>query len=206
MTFPDQKFDNIQAYTRAYFDQVRRAQDSLGADALNAALEIMGGAYERGATLYVCGNGGSASISNHLVCDHSKCIQTDTPVVPRTVSLASNMEMVTAIANDISYDDVFVYQLKTLAQKGDVLVTVSSSGDSENVVRAAEWAKDNGIDVIAMTGFEGGRTGKLADAHLHVDGDNYGVVEDVHQSLMHIYAQYIRQNLMAPDLIKQRKF
>ena len=206
MTFPDQKFDNIQAYTRAYFDQVRRAQDSLGADALNAALEIMGGAYERGATLYVCGNGGSASISNHLVCDHSKCIQTDTPVVPRTVSLASNMEMVTAIANDISYDDVFVYQLKTLAQKGDVLVTVSSSGDSENVVRAAEWAKDNGIDVIAMTGFEGGRTGKMADAHLHVDGDNYGVVEDVHQSLMHIYAQYIRQNLMAPDLIKQRKF
>ncbi len=116
------------------------------------------------------------------------------------------MEMITAIANDISYDEIFVYQLQTLAEPGDVLLTVSSSGDSENVVRAAQWAKDQGLEVIAFTGFEGGRTAKLATINLHVSGDNYGVVEDTHQGLMHILAQFIRQNRMDESMIRERKF
>jgi phosphoheptose isomerase len=77
---------------------------------------------------------------------------------------------------------------------------------SENVVRAAAWAKENGLKVIALTGFEGGRTAKLADVDLHVKGDNYGVIEDVHQSIMHILSQFIRQNRMSDSLIKERKF
>ena len=116
------------------------------------------------------------------------------------------METITAIANDISFDDIFVFQLQTLADAGDVLVSVSSSGDSENVVRAAQWAKDNGVKVISFTGFDGGRTAKLADINLHVDGDNYGVVEDTHQSLMHILAQFIRLGRMDEDTIRDRKF
>jgi phosphoheptose isomerase len=167
---------------------------------------LLDGAYGRGAQLYVCGNGGSASISNHLACDHSKGAQTDTDLRPKVVSLSTNMETITAIANDISYDEIFVYQLRTLAEKGDVLLTISSSGDSENVVRAAQWAKENGLDVISFTGFEGGRTAELATVNLHVDGDNYGVVEDVHQGLMHILAQYIRLGRMEEAVIRERKF
>ena len=116
------------------------------------------------------------------------------------------METVTAIANDITFDDVFVYQLRTLARSGDVLITVSSSGDSENVVRACQWARDNGVSVISMTGFSGGRSAKLADVNLQVEGDNYGIVEDTHQGLMHILAQFIRQKRMDGDLIAERRF
>ena len=133
-------------------------------------------------------------------------IQTDTDIRPHVQSLSSNVELVTAIANDLSYDDVFVYQLSTLAKAGDVLITISASGDSENVVRAAAWARDNGVEVIAFTGFDGGRTGGLATVHLHVEGDNYGVVEDAHQSLMHVLAQYLRQSRMSESVIAQRKF
>ena len=116
------------------------------------------------------------------------------------------METSTAIANDISYDDVFVYQVRTLAGAGDVLITISSSGDSENVVRACKWAKENECTVIAMTGFTGGRSAELADVNLHVDGDNYGIVEDIHQSLMHVLAQYLRLERMDANLITERKF
>ncbi|MGH6663220.1 MAG: SIS domain-containing protein [Rhodospirillales bacterium] len=206
MTFPDEKHSSVAGYADAYFAEVGKAQASVDRKKLTQALKLLDAAYERGATLYVCGNGGSASISNHLVCDHSKGGQTDTDLRPKVVSLATNIEMITAIANDIDFDDVFVYQLRTLAEKGDVLLTISASGDSENVVRAAEWANKNGIEVIAFTGFEGGRTAKLASVNLHVKGDNYGVVEDAHQSLMHILAQYVRLSRMKEEVIRKRKF
>ena len=206
MTFPDEKFAAIGDYADAYFEKCKAAHGSVDTGQLEAALRLLDDAYGRGAVLYVCGNGGSASISNHLACDHSKGAQTDTDLKPKVVSLSTNMEIITAIANDISYDEIFVYQLSTLAEKGDVLLTISSSGDSENVVQAAQWAKDNGLDVISFTGFEGGRTAKLAKVNLHVEGDNYGVVEDTHQSLMHILAQYIRLTRMDEDTIQDRKF
>ena len=206
MTFPERKFTTIAEYAAAYFEQSRAAQESVDGEKLDAAFKILDAAYGRGAQLYVCGNGGSASISNHLVCDHSKSGQTDTNIKPRVISLATNIEMITAIANDISYDDIFVYQLRTLTKEGDVLMTISSSGDSENVVRAAQWAKDQGLDVISLTGFDGGRSGELATVNLHVAGDNYGVIEDTHQALMHILAQFIRQRHMDDATIPKRKF
>ncbi|MBT7942674.1 MAG: SIS domain-containing protein, partial [Alphaproteobacteria bacterium] len=181
MTFPDSKFSDISSFATAYYEQCAAAHVSVDEDRLKAAFALLNDACGRGATLYVCGNGGSAAISNHLVCDHSKCGQTDTDLRPKVVSLSTNIEMITAIANDISYDEVFVYQLKTLAEPGDVVLTISSSGDSENVVRAAKWAKDNALGVISFTGFDGGRTAEIADVNLHVSADNYGVVEDVHQ-------------------------
>jgi len=206
MTFPDSKFPDISAFATAYFEQCKMAQASVDVGRLKAAFALLEKAYVRGAVVYVCGNGGSAGISNHLVCDHSKSGQMDTYLRPKVVSLATNMEMITAIANDISYDEIFIYQLKTLAEPGDVLLTSSSSGDSENVVRAATWARDNGVEVIAFTGFDGGRTSRLATVHLHVEGDNYGVVEDAHQSLMHILAQYLRQSRMSESVIAAHKF
>ena len=206
MTFPDKKYPNIALFTDDYFEKYAVAAASVDREKLAAAGHMLEAAYVRGATVHVCGNGGSAGISNHLVCDHLKCIQTDTDLMPRVNSLSANIQMITAIANDISYDECFVYQLRTLAQSGDILVTVSSSGDSENVVRAAQWARDNEVDVISMTGFTGGRTGALASIHLNVEGDNYGVVEDTHQSLMHILAQYLRLDRMDEQTIIERKF
>ena len=145
-------------------------------------------------------------MANHLACDHLKGGQTDTDLQPRVTSLSSNLSLISAIANDIGFDEIFSYQLRTLGDAGDVLISISASGDSDNVVRAVEWAKQNGLATIALTGFSGGRSGQLADIHLHVEGDNYGIVEDVHQSVMHILAQYLRFAAMPPGLIAQRKF
>jgi len=206
MTFPDQKFSNMASYGDAYFEQLKAAAASVDRAALSQAADQLEVSYAKGATLYVCGNGGSAAIANHLICDHLKLVRTDTDLVPRVVSLSTNIETITAIANDISYDDVFVYQLESLGRKDDVLMTISSSGDSENVMRAATWAKENGLGMIALTGFAGGRTATIADINIHVQSDNYGVIEDVHQSVMHMLAQYVRQKQMDEPLIQQRKF
>lgn len=206
MTFPDSQFAEAGGYAGAYFAKVAEAAASVDQQKVDAAARILTQVYSGGGMVYSCGNGGSAAIANHLVCDHCKLVQTDTELTPRVVSLSTTVEMITAIANDISYDEVFVYQLRTLAKPGDALITISSSGDSENIVRAAVWAKDNKIPVISMTGFSGGRSAKIADVSLHVTADNYGVIEDVHQSLMHILAQYVRQAHMREELIAHRKF
>lgn len=206
MTFPDTKFDDAGAFCDAYFDQLRDAHVSVDRGRIAAAADILRDAYEQGGTVFVCGNGGSASISNHLACDHGKLLATDTDLLPHVHSLAANVEVITAIANDIDYAEVFVHQLRILAGAGDVVVTVSSSGDSENVVRAADWARVNGLPVIAMTGFDGGRTADLATVNLHVVADNYGIIEDVQQSLMHLVGQFLRQARMTEPVIAERKF
>jgi phosphoheptose isomerase len=206
MTFPEHRFPDPAGYADAYFERVRDAAASVDRERLREAAGILTRVYAEGRMAYSCGNGGSAAIANHLVCDHCKLVQTDTTLVPRIYSLSSTIEIITAIGNDLSYDEIFVYQLRSLAQPGDALITISSSGDSENICRAARWGKENGLRVIAMTGFDGGRSASLADVNLHVAADNYGVIEDVHQSLMHILAQHIRQVHMPEELIDARKF
>ena len=206
MTFPDHPHDSIGSYCDAYVDQLAQAGASIDRNALARAGEALAAAFDRGAWLFTCGNGGSAAIANHLLCDFAKGIQTDTNVLPRVMSLSANLEIITAIANDIAYEDVFVYQLRTAARPGDLLLTISSSGDSENVVRALAWARENDVTGIALTGFSGGRSAEAAAIQLHVEGDNYGIVEDTHQSIMHMFAQYLRMTRMESDLVRQRKF
>jgi len=206
LTFPSKKFVDIADFSKDYYSIFQDAAASIDLEKLQQAANLLTEIYTAGGLVYSCGNGGSAAIANHLVCDHSKLVRTDTDLKSRIVSLSTTVEIITAIGNDLSYDEIFRYQLQTLAKPGDALITISSSGDSENVVRAAQWAKDNQLPVISMTGFSGGRTAKLADINLHVTADNYGIIEDVHQSLMHILAQYIRQSQMNEELIKVRKF
>jgi len=206
MTFPNRTFASAADYGDAYFEEINRATKTVPRDRLSAAASLMGEIYKTGGTLFICGNGGSAALSNQMVCDHMKCIRTDTNLVPRLVSLATTMETLTAIANDISYDEVFAYQLQSLGRKGDGLFTISASGDSENVVRALTWAKDKGLKTVSLTGFDGGRSAKLSDVNIHVEADNYGIIEDVHQSITHVLGQYLRLSEMDPGLIPQRKF
>ncbi len=204
--FPERPYASIGNYCDDYLAQLARAGGSIDQDELAAAGDILNQAFKRGAWLYVCGNGGSAAIANHLLCDFAKGIQTDTELLPRVISMSANLELITAIANDIAFEDCFVYQLRTAARPGDVLLTISSSGDSENVVRAVEWAGANEVQSIALSGFDGGRSARLASVNIHVAGDNYGVVEDTHQSIMHIFSQYLRQARMTDSLIAARKF
>ena len=206
MTFPDSKYNDAGNYAEAYYNELLTATTSVNRTKIIQAAEILTQIYSNGGTLYTCGNGGSASLANHFVCDHCKLVQTDTKLTPKIISLSSKIELMTAIGNDISYDEIFSYQLRSMAKSGDALMTISSSGDSENIIRAALWAKENDIPVISMTGFSGGRSAKMADVNLHVSADNYGIIEDVHGSLLHLLAQYIRQAHMGEGLIQQRKF
>jgi D-sedoheptulose 7-phosphate isomerase len=206
MTFPPRPFDSIAEFFNAYSDQMAQAFRSVKRESLDAAQKLLADTIRRDAHIYACGNGGSAAIANHLVCDHARGISYDTGLRPRVHSLSATVELLTAIANDVAYADVFAEQLRLTGRPGDILITISSSGDSENVVRAIQHAKENGIATIALTGFGGGRTAKLADVSLHVEADNYGVIEDVHQSLMHILAQFVRQRHMPAELVAIRKF
>lgn len=204
--FPAVRYETPSQYFAAYRDEIARAWASVDPAAVTDAVKILRACLERDGIIYACGNGGSAAIANHLLCDFSKGVQTDTAFKPRVVSLSSHLELITAIANDIGYEDIFVYQLRTMARPGDILMTISSSGDSENIVRAVNWAMENALPSIALVGFSGGRSASAADVAIHVDAQNYGNVEDVHQSLMHLFAQYLRQSQMPAELIAQRKF
>ena len=135
---------------------------------LAEAAELLNDAYDRDASVFACGNGGSASIANHLQCDHVKGVRNGTDLTTRVFSLSTNIELFSAIANDHGYDTVFEYQLQSLARAGDVLVAVSSSGRSPNIVRALEWANAHGMHTIALTGFSGGAARELASASVHV--------------------------------------
>jgi D-sedoheptulose 7-phosphate isomerase/D-glycero-D-manno-heptose 1,7-bisphosphate phosphatase len=150
-------------------------------------------AIRTGKTIYTAGNGASAAIAQHWACDYTKgCSDLESGFKPKVISLSANIPLMTAISNDISYDEVYSYQLERLANPGDVFISISSSGNSPSVVRACEVAIDKGMDVIALTGFDGGRTRQLAHYPLHVDIDEYEATEDVHQAIMHMMAKCIR--------------
>ncbi|HEY0832489.1 MAG TPA: SIS domain-containing protein [Azospirillum sp.] len=206
MSFPDQRYPDAEQYLAAYRDEVMRAWHSVDGAAVGRAAAMIGDAVRRGSLIFSCGNGGSAAISNHLLCDFLKGMTVDSGLAPRVVSLPASVELITAVANDIEFADVFVHPLRTMARPGDLLISISSSGNSENIVRAVAWARGNGVGSIALTGFAGGRSAGIADVNLHVDAANYGVVEDVHQSLMHVLAQYLRQRAMPADTVAERTF
>jgi D-sedoheptulose 7-phosphate isomerase len=206
MAFPERAYARAVEYLEAYRQTLIEAWESVDLPAAERAAAMLATSIAEGRTVFACGNGGSAAIANHLANDCLKGVQTDTALHPRVVSLSATIELITAIANDIAYDEVFAYQLRSLAQPGDVLISISSSGNSENIVRAVRWARANGVATIAFTGFDGGRSAVLADVNLHVRAANYGVVEDIHQSLMHILSQYLRQQAMPQQLIPRRRF
>jgi len=206
MKFPIKQYSDAREYFSGYFDNLTEAAKNMDTSSIAQAAEVLANLFSAGHTLYVCGNGGSAAIANHLLCDFSKGIQTDTALRPKVVSLSAHVELITAIGNDIEFAEIFAYQVRTAARPGDALMTISSSGNSENIVRAVEWARRENVTTIAMTGFDGGRSAKLADINIYVPAHNYGVVEDIHQSIMHILAQYVRSSLMDSGLIERRLF
>lgn len=204
--FPDVAFDTCDRFAGAYFEQMAAATRASDLTVLNDIAALVKETIDAGQFIYICGNGGSAGIANHSLCDFLKCVRTDTNMMPRVMSLAAHTEMNSALANDISYDEVFAYQLESMGRPGDLVWTVSSSGNSENVVRALQVAKDKGMKSISFTGFSGGRSRELADLNAHVEAQNYGVIEDVHMSFIHILTQYLRMSNMDRSLIADRKF
>jgi phosphoheptose isomerase len=204
--FPIGPYASAASYFDAYTEEMSRAAKSIELAGFERAAAILVEAYLRSARIFSCGNGGSASIANHMQCDHVKGVRTATDLSPSVLSLSANIELLTAIANDTGYENIFVYQLQSQSRPGDVLLAVSSSGRSPNIVRALTWARDQGLHTIAVTGFDGGAARTTAEVSVHVDCTNYGIVEDLHQAIMHALAQYIRQSRMSADVISTTVF
>lgn len=180
----------------SFFQNYRQAlDDALATIDETALIEAALVISETKGTIWVGGNGGSASIANHLCCDVSKGTYLSRSRPITTQSLSSNIELITALANDWGYETTLEYQLKFAAKPGDALILISSSGRSPNILRALNYAKYLQIPVIGLTGFTGDRLKEDATVSIHVTSDNYGVIEDCHQTVMHMLAQYIDNHL-----------
>jgi D-sedoheptulose 7-phosphate isomerase len=165
--------------------------------AVGRAAALIIAAYETERTVFICGNGGSASTASHMAADLGK--NTVAPGRPRlrVLSLNDNMAWFSALGNDLGYDNVFVEQIENLLQPGDLLIAISASGNSPNVVRAAEFARAHGGKVLALVGFTGGRLLALAEVAVHLRSSDYGPVEDGHLILNHIFTEALRERIRA---------
>jgi phosphoheptose isomerase len=188
MHFSTTSFDQ---FSDEYLTAFAAATRALDRQALARIMTTLDEAKARGAEVFVAGNGGSAAIANHFECDATKGTHTRGAAL-RTRSLAANTSILTALGNDLGYETVFEKQVEYFGRPGDVVVLVSSSGNSPNVVRAAETAKARGLVTVALVGFKGGALKSMCDVVLHVPVDNYGIVEDLHQAAVHLITQYLR--------------
>jgi phosphoheptose isomerase len=192
MNFPSKEDLLSSNFLKNYSSLISDGFNSIDNDQFEKIADLLNEAINNDNKLYCCGNGGSAAISEHFVCDFLKGSATDSSIQPIIHSLTSNIPTMTAVANDISYDEVFSFQLKRYAKEGDILICVSSSGNSQNILNVIEEAKMLNVKTVSFVGFSGGKAKDLADLSIHIDINNYGVVEDIHQSLMHMLSQYIR--------------
>lgn len=173
------------------------------------AVELFQRAREHGATVFVAGNGGSATTASHMVTDLMFGRGLPEPGL-RVVGLADNQAVITATANDVAYEEVFARQIRRLARPGDVLVLISASGNSPNIVEAAKAARELEVCVIGLSGFDGGALADLSDVSIHVASppEAYGPVEDVHLVVNHMLVAALATEQLATDtrdsLLKSR--
>jgi D-sedoheptulose 7-phosphate isomerase len=192
---------DVTTFARGYVRALQSSLDMLDLATVAAIADALWRAYQRDQQIFFVGNGGSAATASHLATDLAKGAlghRGDAPARPvRATSLTDNLALVSAWANDVGFEDVFVGQLRAHLRPGDVVVAISASGNSPNVVRAARYARETGATTISLTGFGGGTLATLADLGLVVDSNHYGVVEDVHLQVGHIICYYFRERILA---------
>ena len=159
---------------------------ALDVNAMDAAIQLIEQTYEREGRIYVFGNGGSSATASHWQNDFNKGISEYVEKKFHFVCLNDNMPTVMAIANDIGFEEVFRFQLRGNLREGDIVIAISGSGNSENVLRAVEYAREQGCKVIGLTGFDGGRLKGCSDISLHVPVMSMQIAEDVHMMMDHL--------------------
>jgi D-sedoheptulose 7-phosphate isomerase len=188
---------SIQRFARNYREQLADGLSELDPKAMDAFVKELERARRQKKTVFIMGNGGSAATASHIANDFAKTAYVEGAPRIRALCLADNVSLITAIANDISYDDIFSEQLKALATKGDLVVLISGSGNSPNVLRAAQYARANKLKTVGLLGFDGGKLKNMVDVLLHIKSPQYGVIEDAHLSIGHTISFYFKQADMA---------
>ena len=181
-----------------YIKRLQSVMDGLDRKQIDDVVSVLLKAYENGFCIYIFGNGGSAATASHFVCDFNKGVCYELEKKFRFVCLSDNVPTVTAIANDCGYEYIFEKQLEGKLEKGDVVFAISGSGNSKNVIRAVEYAKSCGNEVISLTGYDGGKLLKLSDHPIHVNVNDMQLAEDVHMMLDHLISSIIARHFGHP--------
>jgi D-sedoheptulose 7-phosphate isomerase len=185
--------NSLAEYAGRYAAYIVDLLDRLDYAAIDRVGGVLEDARQRGRTIFIVGNGGSAATASHFACDLSLGPRGFGGQAYRAISLSDNNALITAAGNDLGYETVFSEQLKTLLVPGDVVLAISASGNSPNVVKAVEYANRIGATTIGLTGFDGGRIRHIVREHIHIPtpkGD-YGPVEDLHLVLNHLISSYL---------------
>ena len=184
---------DYKAHIRDYIAREKEILDMLDVEAIDAALNKIVETFENEGTIYIFGNGGSASTASHFANDFNKGISEYTEKKFRFICLNDNVPTVLAIANDIGYEEVYRFQLRGKLDKNDLVIGISGSGNSMNVVNALDYAKENGVATIGITGYTGGKVRAMCDYSLHVPVANMQLTEDVHMIFDHMMMTILYQ-------------
>jgi D-sedoheptulose 7-phosphate isomerase len=181
------------SFPQQYRDKLLHTIQGIPLDQVAEAIRVLARAREEERGIFVCGNGGSAATASHFVCDMVKGASFGRPKRFRIQCLSDSMPTITAYSNDLSYDHVFVEQLRNFARPGDVLVAISGSGNSPNVLRAVEYANSIGCFTIGLSGRDGGRLASLSQLSIHVPEPHMGRIEDAHLHVCHMIGYYFME-------------
>ena len=185
----------IKPFVKDYLTRLKQILDDIDVDVISDIVDTLEETIENKSRIYILGNGGSAATASHMVNDLGAGLRRRDVINFDVTSLGDNSSVVTAIANDIGYENIFYMQMKGHINADDVIVAISCSGNSANIIKAVDYAKDLGCKIIGVTGFNGGYLKKISNINFHVDvpEDEYGLVEDTHMILDHIiYSYYIQ--------------
>jgi len=180
-------------FAQLYKTELIQAIESVDLDTVGQAIQVLARARDEGRRIFVCGNGGSASTASHFATDLVKGASYGRSARFRIMALTDSLPTITAYSNDVSYDCIFVEQMKNFAEPGDVLLAISSSGNSPNVLRAVEYGNSIGCQTIALSGRDGGQLGPLAKINIQVNHRHTGRIEDLHVIVMHMIGYYFME-------------
>ncbi len=193
----------VHSYITEFFEETKRCLDEIDHNKVEEIARILFNAWKNDRQVFLCGNGGSASQASHMAADIAKNTlgRIYDPRIKRfrIMALTDNIAALTAYANDVSYDEVFSQQLRNLIREHDILIVITGSGNSPNVVRAVEYARQHNAITIGLLGFKGGKVKDMLDYEITVNSDNYGVIESIHPAIHHVLIGYFK------DLIDKEK-
>jgi D-sedoheptulose 7-phosphate isomerase len=184
----------VRDWISDYIRQQKAALDSIPVETVSEIISAFKSALAEDRQIFIFGNGGSASNSSHFITDLGKGASDKLPTRFRCLSLNDNISWITALGNDYSYEDVFLRQLQNFARPGDIVMTLSVSGNSPNLVKAIDWAVNNGMFTIALVGAKRGKLAQLAQKVIVINSEHYGRVEDAHMGICHMICYAFMEN------------
>jgi phosphoheptose isomerase len=194
--FPIKKYKSIDKFFLDYSANLNQVLNRIDLDKIIKAAELIEKTIRTNNSIFVCGNGGSLAVANHMLCDFSKALSDNTKIYPKVFSLVSNNELISAISNDISFDEILTRQARNIITSKDIVILISSSGNSKNLINLINFCNKKKISTLAIVGFKGGYLKKYSKNYIHIPINNYGVSEDCSQIIMHVITQYLKQKFL----------